>query len=189
MSTRSQIRFVYADAGAETEADIETVAQVYRHADGYPAGVLQDLRQCKRLLETTDSYRGVAYTAAVFVFLDKLRTLALYVDRDDRGLDPETPAALCDPDSLAALDQPLFLLGHGVENPRAGIHGDEEYLYEVVLPEPRPFLDAGEWRVRVSEHCGFPRWDGPTGEAFERVSWQFEGTLVEAVEAGLVDAR
>jgi hypothetical protein len=36
---------------------------------------------------------------------------------------------------MSHLSQPLFLLGHGVEDPRAGIHGDKEYLYVVAIPE------------------------------------------------------
>ena len=29
---------------------------------------------------------------------------------------------------------PLFLLGHGVEDPADGVHGDKEYLYVVEIP-------------------------------------------------------
>lgn len=42
------------------------------------------------------------------------------------------------------LEQPLFLLGHGVENPANGIHGDEEYLYIVELPTRTPFDEPAE---------------------------------------------
>jgi len=34
----------------------------------------------------------------------------------------------------------------------------------------------------VSGHSAFPRWDGPTEEAFERASWQFHGPLEHALE-------
>lgn len=86
------------------------------------------------------------------------------------------------------LDQPLFLLGQGVENPADGIHGDEEYLYVVELPTRNPFEEPSEWTVKVSGHSAFPRWDDPTDEAFERASWQFEGLLSEAVETLLAEA-
>jgi hypothetical protein len=33
----------------------------------------------------------------------------------------------------------------------------------------------------VSGHSTFPRWDGPTDEAFERASWQFHGSLEDAL--------
>ncbi|SFQ12165.1 hypothetical protein SAMN05216277_12118 [Halolamina pelagica] len=34
----------------------------------------------------------------------------------------------------------------------------------------------------VSGHSAFPRWDGPTDEAFERASWQFHGPLEHPLE-------
>jgi hypothetical protein len=187
MSTRSQLRFIQTSDDPDAGCD-EQVAQVYRHSDGYPASVLADLRQCKQVLAATNAYRGAGYTAAVFVFLDKLGTLEFYVGRAD-GVDVAHPTDLLDPAVLATPDQPLYLLGHGIEDPRTGIHGDEEYLYEIDLPKPQPFLKTQDWQIRVSEHCGFPRWEGPTEEAFDRAAWQFEGTLDEAVEAGLVDAE
>ena len=87
-----------------------------------------------------------------------------------------------DVSGIAALEQPHFLLGYGVEDPASGIHGDEEYLYVVELPSRRPVDDPGEWIVSVSTHCGFPRWDGPTEEAFQRATWQYEGSLSGAIE-------
>ena len=54
-------------------------------------------------------------------------------------------------------------------------------LSQVEFAEPESMLD---WIVRVSEHCGFPRWDGPTEAAFEEATWAYEGPLAEAM-AGL----
>ncbi len=184
MSTRCQLRFILRVASPDTSDD-ETVrvAQVYRHSDGYPEAVLDDLARLKQLLEATRSVRGPQYAAAQFVFLDKLTTMGLYLDGDpDRRIAAEAPADLLDPVNMAHLDQPAFLLGHGVEDPSAGIHGDEEYLYEIELAR-REAVDApGEWTVRVSEPCGFPRFEGPTDEAFERAAWRFEGPLHGALE-------
>ena len=83
---------------------------------------------------------------------------------------------------LATLTQPHFLLGYGVEDPSTGIHGDEEYLYVVDIPPRSPLDDPEDWTVRVSTHCGFPRWDGPTEDAFERATWAYEGSLSGAIE-------
>jgi hypothetical protein len=184
MSTRSQLRFVQrVEQTSETEGDADRVAQVYRHSDGYPASVLRDLTQLKDLLDATRAERGPAYTAAAFVFLDKLSTIDLYLDGDpDRTIDASQPADLLDPSNMEHLDQPLFLLGHGVENSTDGIHGDEEYLYIVELPTRNPFEEPAEWTVKVSGHSAFPRWDGPIEEAFERASWQFHGPLEHALE-------
>ncbi len=167
----------------ETDGDAERVAQVYRHSDGYPGSVLRDLSQLKELLDATRAERGPGYTAATFVFLDKLSTIDLYLDGDpDRTIHADQPSDLLEPDNMEHLDQPMFLLGHGVESPADGIHGDEEYLYVVELPTRNPFEGPSEWTVKVSGHSAFPRWDGPTEEAFERASWQFHGPLEHALE-------
>jgi hypothetical protein len=183
MSTRSQLRFVQrVEQPDETAGSADRVAQVYRHSDGYPESVLRDLAQLKALLDVTRAERGPGYTAATFVFLDKLSTVDLYLDGDpERTIDADQPSDLLEPSNMEHLDQPLFLLGHGVENPADGIHGDEEYLYVVELPARNAFDEPAEWTVKVSEHSGFPRWDGPTDEAFERASWQYDGSLEDAV--------
>jgi len=184
MSTRSQLRFVQrVEQTDETDGSADRVAQVYRHSDGYPGSVLRDLTQLKELLDATRAERGPAYTAATFVFLDKLSTVDLYLDGDpERTIDASQPADLLEPYNMEHLDQPLFLLGHGVEDPADGIHGDEEYLYVVELPTMNAFDEPAEWTVKVSGHSAFPRWDGPTDEAFERATWQFEGALTVALD-------
>jgi hypothetical protein len=138
--------------------------------------------QLKTLLDATHAERGPAYTTATFVFLSKLSTVGLYLDGDpERTIDAAQPTDLLEPANMAHLDQLLFLLSHGVENPADGIHGDEEYLYVVELPTEHPCDEPAEWTVKVSGHSAFPRWDGPTDEAFERASWQFHGSLENAL--------
>ena len=183
MSTRSQLRFVQRiDQNGDNGNADDRVAQVYRHSDGYPASVLQDLAELKTLLDATHANRCPGFTAAAFLFLDKLSTMGRYLDGDpERTISADQPSDLLEPANMEHLDQPLFLLGHGVENPADGIHGDEEYLYVVELPTQNPFDEPGEWTVKVSGHSTFPRWDGPTSEAFERASWQFHGSLENAL--------
>ena len=183
MSTRSQLRFVQrVEQSDKTDGTTDRVAQVYRHSDGYPRSVLRDLTQLKELLDATRAERGPAYTAATFVFLDKLSTVGLYLDGDpERTIDAARPADLLEPANMRHLNQPLFLLGHGIENPADGIHGDEEYLYVVELPTENPFDEPAEWTIKVSGHSAFPRWDGPTDEVFKRASWQFHGSLKDAL--------
>ncbi|WP_340099192.1 hypothetical protein [Salinibaculum salinum] len=182
-STRNQLRFVQrAEQPDETDGDAEHVAQVYRHLDGYPESVLPDLAQLKELLDATRAERGPAYTAAAFVFLEKLSTIDLYLDGDpERTIDAAQPADLLEPSNMEHLNQPLSLLGHGIKNPADGIPGDEEFLYVVELPTENPFDELTEWTVKVSGHSAFPRWDGPTDEAFERANWQFRGPLEDAL--------
>ena len=183
MSTRSQLRFVHRNESAAEQDSTDRIAQVYRHSDGYPESVLQDLAQLKYLLEKTRTERGPSYAAAQFMFLEMLSSMGLYVDEGrERRIRADQPDDLLDPSNMAHLEQPLFLLGHGVENPVNGIHGDEEYLYVVELPTQAPFDEPAEWTVKVSNHAGFPRWGGPTDEAFKRASWQFHGPLETALE-------
>mgnify|MGYP000043471284 CR=1 FL=1 len=183
MSTRSQLRFVQRSETTDEQSEADQVAQIYRHSDGYPDSVLRDLVQLKQLLDETRTERGPAYAAAQFMFVDTLSTMTLYVDEGrDRSIHADEPSDLLEPANMEHLDQPLFLLGHGVENPADGIHGDEEYLYVVELPTRSPFDEPAEWAVKVSGHSAFPRWDGPTDEAFERASWQFSGPLEQALE-------
>jgi len=77
----------------------------------------------------------------------------------------------------------LVFVSHArLQDPADVIHGDEEYLYVVELPTRNPFEEPSEWIVKVSGHSAFPRWDGPTEEAFDQASWQFEGPLSAAVD-------
>jgi hypothetical protein len=185
LSTRSQLRFVQRIEHETDDGEVETrerIAQVYRHSDGYPEAVLPALFRLKRLLDTTRTERGPDYAAAQFVFLEKLRAMSFYIGTNpERSITVREPEAMTDPASFEHLDQPMFLLGHGIENPADGIHGDEEYLYVVAMPRVE-FGEVSEWSVTVSEHCGFPRWDGPTDEAFEQATWQYEGPLSGAIE-------
>ena len=164
MLTRSQLQFV-----RQIEQPDET-------------NVFRDLTQLKELLDATRAERGPAYMTATFVFLNKLSTVGLYLDDDpERTINAARPADLLEPTNMEHLDQPLFLLGHGVENPADGIHGDEEYLYVVEPPTENPLDEPAEWTVKVSGHSTFPRWDGPTDDAFERANWQLHGSLENAL--------
>jgi hypothetical protein len=188
MSTRSQLRFVQRSEADDEQPATERIAQIYRHSDGYPDSVLRDLAQLKRLLDETRTERGPSYAAAQFIFLDTLSTMDLYVDEGrDRSIRADQPSDILDPSNMEQLDQPMFLLGHGVENPADGIHGDEEYLYVVELPSQKPLDEPAEWTVKVSDHTGFPRWDGPTEDAFDRATWQFEGPVTDALEELLAE--
>lgn len=176
MSTRCQLRF--------TENGSDRVAQVYRHSDGYPESVVPLLEHLQELLHESGTQRDGGYAAAQFVLIDKLRYINHIIEsKPDIYNDwPETVEGILDPETWTDIDAtPSYLLGHSVEDSFRGIHGDEEYLYLVELPARSPFENPAEWRVKISEHCGFPRWDGPTEDAFEVADWQFEGTLAEAI--------
>jgi hypothetical protein len=178
MSTRCQLRF--------TDKRTDRVAQVYRHSDGYPESVLSLLEHLQELLHATGTQRDSSYAAAQFIFIDKLWSMErTFRCRDGIYSDlPDSVAGVLEPENWQERQvSPSYLLGHGVEDPAVGIHGDEEYLYIVELPVRSPFDEPAEWRIKVSEHCGFPRWDEEGAEqAFEVADWKFEGTLAEAME-------
>ena len=140
MSTRSQIRFIDADNGS--------VAQVYKHSDGYPEGVLPllaNVRACGR--------PSPHYNAATFIFAGKLQMGQL--NDDERYYDPEQWNDLLN-DEDADIFGPRMALSYGVEDPSDGIHGDEEYLYEVETTGH----GRDDWLVRIAGRGDFPRWDG-----------------------------
>ncbi len=167
MSTRSQLRFTRPN-----RTDATGVAQVYKHSDGYPSAVIHLLAELAELLDETETVRGPTYAAAQFLFLDTCSVMPLYLPADDercaesRAMDVSTPRETVQPSAMAELDQPLFVLRNAVEDPATGIHGDEEFLYQIDVPEG-PNAALAEWTVRVSAHYGFPRWDGPTAAAFD----------------------
>jgi hypothetical protein len=178
MPTRCQLRFVSAAAFSSQEACSATTAQVYKHLDGDPSSILRALNNLANLLDTTGTLRTPAQTAAQFIFLTKLRTMALCLDRASVSVTDTVGLR-----TLAQLDRPLCLLGHGVEHPAAGVRGDEEFLYLVGVPDHETSPDS-EWQVRVSERRGFVR-SGPgehSTDPFRTAHWQYEGPLVEAMD-------
>ena len=184
MSTRNQLRFIRPDQDDASPDEPTGVARVYKHSDGYPSAVVHLLVELADLLHATETLRGPNYAAAQFIFLDTCSVMPLYLPADDdleesRTMDASSPRDVVDPAVMRELDQPLFLLGNAVEDPATGIHGDEEFLYEIEVP-PGPSADLEDWTVRVSAHCEFPRWDGATALAFDQATWQFRGPLPEA---------
>lgn len=188
MSTRSQIRFVQ-ERTYDGETHTQT-AQVYRHSDGYPSGVLPALAQLKALQDATGTERGPSYTAANFIFLNKFQGMGFYADElGDSGV----MAAIEERDLSAfeELNQPHFLLGYGVED-TGGIHGDEEYLYVVnigTLERGGAMIGDGDhteptWSVKIAGRGDFPRFgeNDDTDDAFEEANWMFDGTLREALD-------
>jgi hypothetical protein len=165
---------------------------VYRHSDGYPKSVLPALDHLQELLRVTGTQRNASYAAAQFILIDKLRRIkqGFRCQGDIYSDFPQSIPRILEPERWRNVEAtPTYLLGHGVENPSNGIHGDEEFLYVVELSSRPPLDGSAEWRIKVSEHCGFPKWDEDgISQAFENADWQIQGTLQEAlVEVGSDD--
>jgi hypothetical protein len=110
MSTRANIHFNYSTG--------ETVANVYRHSDGYPEGVLPDLDRFFSDVEAqTDDTRfnDPSYLAAKFVVWQAGENARMMV----YGL----PGAMV---------KPLNFLSVGIMNQDAG---DAQYVYDVTTAE------------------------------------------------------
>lgn len=186
MKTACQLRFVHdTPSRAVDTGGLSGIAQLQKDYDGYPSAIIDSLVTLADFFNATNALRGPGVTAATYLFLDKLSTLTLFIPIPGDEVDPrqhlpaQQPRDVFDLDAMAALDDPLFLTNHSIEDPAMGIHGDEHYLYVVTVP-PGPRASLDEWRIQVSEHCGFPRWDGPIPEVFDAASWQFDGTLPDA---------
>ena len=145
MSSRCQIRWI-----EEWENGEKNIIQIYRHSDGYPAGVIADLKEFIEWYESKPIPRhgDVFYASADFIYFMKKRSEEYSIKGWEK-------------------------LGYGVENPADGIHGDEVYLYIITYKHKQR-----KWYIKVSKHCGFPSYD--TKNAFEKAEWEFEGTLNEA---------
>jgi hypothetical protein len=142
------------------------------------------LEHVQDLLQTTAAQRGASYAAAQFLLVDKLLRIERIFRSHDRLYEqyPASVVELLDIEFWQDTEiTPSYLLGHSVEDPGCGIHGDEEYLYEIELPSRDILEESTEWRVKISEHCGFPRRNKKIQRAFELADWQFNGPLSEAL--------
>lgn len=150
MSTRCQIRFEeYGQYDDGTK--YEKKAQIYRHSDGYPSSVMADLKKFYEWYSNPPLAREFdpSYMAADFIYYMKLD---LY--KQVRAGD----------DYLQGYDK----IGYGVESVGA-IHGDEEYLYRIVLDRVE-HPDETEPIIYVSITFTEP-------EGFDNTNWIEYGTL------------
>lgn len=172
MNTTCQLRFV--------DENTDKVAQIGRDTQGDPENIIPDLNHFKKLIQTADTEYGASYTAAQFVFIDKLRDL----EETSRSVDDAAPLPL----SLSEIVElaswrnhsitPSYFLNHRVANPSDGIEGDERFIYQITLPE----LQYMDWRVKIAAHDAFPgESSGDTTRAFEVADWRFEGMLEDAL--------
>ena len=96
MSTRSQIEFknIWKDKKKKEHSSSRTV---YRHSDGYPEGVIPDL---KAFLKWNEGRNGdVEYQTANFIYWSKRKHEELYWNKDYTGKieDPKAKWDDCNP--------------------------------------------------------------------------------------------
>ena len=140
MSTRCQIRF----------QDKNTIAQIYRHSDGYPdgeGGVISDLIEYAKAVED-NRMDDPSYAAANFIHWNKLQH-----EKGDPKYSPKFSST-----------------GYGVEDPAKGIHGDESYLYVVEYPNIKVSHDFPNWG-KDNAHAFEKAWwefEGTLEEAYKK---------------------
>lgn len=124
MSTRSQI------AVFENENEKNSTAKVllYRHSDGYPEGVLPDI---KPFLVKFNKVRGISDAAYCFARLTQHLT----------NLHDKLMNKLHEKHSIGSHMEDSFCIGFGVD---AEFHGDIEYFYHVSPTAIKVFEVASE---------------------------------------------
>jgi len=182
MSTRSQLRFIQRSETADEQSKTDRIAQIYRHSDGYPDSVLRDLVQLKDAARR-DTNRARACVRRCPVPVPRhASTMTLYVDEGrDRSIHADHPS---DPRAgQYGAPRPADVPARTRRREPSRRHSRRRGVsLRRRAADPEPVRRAvrvdrqGEWSP------AFPRWDGPTEEAFERASWQFHGPLEQALE-------
>ena len=133
MSTRSQILFqaIYLKRDEESRERVswKNEAQIYRHSDGYPEGVLGDLA---RFYEWNERNSDVSYTAANFIY---------FMKKDMEEISLKNP--------MSKEGRNWIQSGYGVEKADHHIHGDEEYIYRITLYD-QSHPDFNGWIIEVA---------------------------------------
>ena len=147
MSTRSQIEFSNKWKDDKGKLITET-RTVYRHSDGYPEGVLPDLRE---FLKWNGAASDVEYASANFVYWNKKRQIES-LNRHGKMSKEDTHR--------------WETLGFGFcEN--GEYHKDIEYLYKVITENEKTKVEAYE----VGHEGG--RWKGK--QIFKRIRPRIKG--------------
>ena len=131
MSTRSQVLFVerheYVEEGKKVTGTSE--AQIYRHSDGYPTGILPDLKEFFDWNIGRNS--DVPYLAANWIFYEKRKMEKIYDMAKDTSYHKKHDYKGAKGDT-----SDIVKVGYGVEKADHMIHGDENWLYRITV-KPR----------------------------------------------------
>ena len=154
MSTRCQIAFI----------DNYDEAWVYRHCDGYPSGVIEDLANLYNALANSEAWANrfdASYLAANFIFYCKM----CYYLKDkelaekEGGIFKET------------FESGYYFLGYGVCN-KEDWYGDIEYFYKI-----KPHKD-NSWLIEIY----IPYLDFYKEPDSTKLKLYWKGTLKQAIK-------
>jgi len=121
MSTRCQIEFSSIWENDKKEKKSESVL-VYRHSDGYPEGVIPDLKKFLKWLG--GRVEDLEYTAANFIYWSKRNFEERYYNTSWGGGKDKKWSVPQDFNSV-------LLMGFGICE-KDGFHGDIAYFYNVI---------------------------------------------------------
>lgn len=126
MSTRCQVEFIYQWKDSDNKRHSEK-RTVYRHSDGYPSAMMQDLLEFLRWNQGRNDQPD--YAAANWIYWNKRRDEDAFLNDSDITRNDKWD------DRYVEKNPNHFLkIGHGVDiNNR--YHGDIEYLYKVIVVE------------------------------------------------------
>lgn len=131
MSTRSQIDFIniykYKSIKGKT---VISKRRVYRHSDGYPKGVIPDLK--KFLKWNKGRNNDVEYQTANFIYWSKRKHEELYFNKDWQTGKVENPKLKWSDNKLTNMSS--LHIGFGICDVNE-FHGDIAYFYEVITQE------------------------------------------------------
>ena len=126
MSTRCQIEFSSTWENDKKEKQTESIL-VYRHCDGYPEGVIPDLKKFLKWLG--GRIEDLEYTAANFIYWSKrLHEEFYYHKKYGGGVDEEGQKLKW---SVPQGFNSTLLMGFGICE-KDNFHGDIEYFYNVM---------------------------------------------------------
>ena len=121
MSTRCQIEFSSIYKNEKKEKRTESIL-VYRHSDGYPEGVIPDIK--KFLKWNGGRINDIEYTAANFIYWSKRNFEEKYYYEEWGGGKNKKWSDAQDFNSI-------LLIGFGICE-KENFHGDIEYFYNVI---------------------------------------------------------
>ena len=144
MSTRCQIEFKHVSNYLKKKKSLIERRTVYRHSDGYPDGVIPDLKKFLKWNGGRNS--DIEYQTANFIYWSKRWHEELYFNKDWGG----TIKKIADKNLKWSDNNPTNVstlhTGFGIcEND--GFHGDIEYFYEVVREVTE--LEKHKWKTET----------------------------------------
>jgi len=151
MSTRCQIDFI-SKWKDDKDKIHEERNRVYRHSDGYPEGVLPDLKEFLKWNEGRNS--DIEYMTANFIFWNKRKHEDEYFNKDLDGKDKDKNLKW---DSIQSTNTSILHIGFGVCDVNS-FHGDIEYFYEIITDE------NGKVSINVYK---VPSWDSKSKDDFK----------------------